>query len=740
MQSSTLLRRCATTSSLALSVLLLSSLLPARAPAGPPPAAYDLAAPSGLTASAESAGKVHLTWIDGAGEEGYALERSIDGGWTFGALATLPAGAAAHDDDQVAACTQYCYRLRALGTGGPSPYSNVACATTPGEASTSTVPIIDGEDFEGRVIPPDWPETPWGVRFYGHSDGYYSAGYYAYVSSSSPGALRTPSFDLSDAARLDVSFWVRASLSGDYYYTAYLECDGRAPLTLESYASTGGLWQWKTYTIGDPALFSSSCAVAWDASIDSGGAAHLDLVTVAKGIPATAPPPTTIDAHPEDRAVCEGAAATFAVSASGADLTYRWQSYTGAAWQDLDATSPSLTIDPATASDDGRRYRCVVTGGCAVAYSHAAALHVTPATGVLSHPSDVAACAGEGASLSVVAAGSDLAYAWEFDDSSGGGYVALADGPGVSGASSPTLTLDGVDASRVGAYRCSVTGACGGATSDVAHVSLRPSTDISVHPQSASVPEGSPVAFSVSADGDGLAYAWEISTDGGVTFQPIPGATGPTYALEAVALTNDGAQYRCVVSGTCGVAVSEAATLVVLRVHEIPLAAGWNLISLPLRPVETDLSAVLAGVEGQYTLVYAWSGGGWLHHDPAATPPGDLTHLDETHGFWIEMNAPATLRVVGRAPTGPVPVPLAAGWSLCGYAARTPRALPGALADHGAGDALELVYAHVAGETDPWRRHDPRAPAWSNTLPEMAPGSGYWVRVASPVTWTLPPD
>jgi glucose/arabinose dehydrogenase len=87
---------------------------------------------------------------------------------------------------------------------------------------------------------------------------------------------------------------------------------------------------------------------------------------------------------------------------------------------------------------------------------------------------------------------------------------------------------------------------------------------ITRQPQSQSVPEGTPVTFTVEATGNGtLTYEWRRNG------QPIQGANGPSYTLPSPTTTDDsGATFSVVVSNGFGSAPSDAATLTVT-----PLAA-----------------------------------------------------------------------------------------------------------------------------------------------------------------------
>lgn len=94
------------------------------------------AAPTNLQAQARRVGskaEVRLSWIDNAtNETGYTVERCRGGTCTnFSAIASLPANAVQYTDSGLARATTYRYRVRATGSGGNSPYSNIATVKTP---------------------------------------------------------------------------------------------------------------------------------------------------------------------------------------------------------------------------------------------------------------------------------------------------------------------------------------------------------------------------------------------------------------------------------------------------------------------------------------------------------------------------------------------------------------------------------------------------------------------------------
>jgi glucose/arabinose dehydrogenase len=81
---------------------------------------------------------------------------------------------------------------------------------------------------------------------------------------------------------------------------------------------------------------------------------------------------------------------------------------------------------------------------------------------------------------------------------------------------------------------------------------------ISTQPVDVTVAPGEPATFSVTASGQQpLSYQWQ--RDG----VDIPGATSSSYTLPAAAASDNGAQFRVVVSNTAGTATSSSATLTV---------------------------------------------------------------------------------------------------------------------------------------------------------------------------------
>lgn len=89
------------------------------------------ASPTGLSAVAISAKRVDLSWTDASqSETSFVVERRVGGG-AFATLVTLGAGVSSYSDVSAVASTSYGYRVFASNTGGDSPPTAIASATTP---------------------------------------------------------------------------------------------------------------------------------------------------------------------------------------------------------------------------------------------------------------------------------------------------------------------------------------------------------------------------------------------------------------------------------------------------------------------------------------------------------------------------------------------------------------------------------------------------------------------------------
>jgi hypothetical protein len=149
----------------------------------------------------------------------------------------------------------------------------------------------------------------------------------------------------------------------------------------------------------------------------------------------------------------------------------------------------------------------------------------------------------------------------------------------------------------------------------------------------------------------------------------------------------------------------------------IALNSGWNLISLPLIPNNSAIATVLSGVSSHVVSVWNYSGGMWRSWDPIGG--GDLTTIVDGKGYWINMNAAATLTESGKVnplpPTTPPTYSVATGWNLMGF--KSTCAMK-------AGDYLGNVpWVRIWGFNSTYSAV--QAGDW------LQPGLGYWIAATS---------
>ena len=266
-----------------------------------------------------------------------------------------------------------------------------------------------------------------------------------------------------------------------------------------------------------------------------------------------------ITAQPTDVTLCTGANNTFSVTATGTGITYQWQlSTSGCAgpWNNIaGATSAGYTLNGITAGQNNTGYRCIVTGTCAPAVtSNCALLTVVTSVTVTGQPANQTVCEGSNASFTVTGSGTGIIYQWQVSTDGGGTYNNVNNGGVYSGATSATLNITGASFSmNNNRYRCQLSNATCSTpgVSNAAILTVNTLPAISAQPQNATICVSSSNTFNVTATGTAITYQWQLSTDGGTTYNNIVGATSSGHIVSSVTAGMNGNRYRCVVTGTC---------------------------------------------------------------------------------------------------------------------------------------------------------------------------------------------
>ncbi|MBL8344146.1 MAG: hypothetical protein JNN03_01810 [Rubrivivax sp.] len=305
------------------------------------------------------------------------------------------------------------------------------------------------------------------------------------------------------------------------------------------------------------------------------------------------PPPTLVTDSGPQRALA-GGSATFSVGASGA-TTYQWQKFEAGQWLDIPgASGATLTLSNVSGAMSGTQFRVIVSNAAGSVTSASFTLTVeTPVAAplVTAHPADVIAVEGSSATLTVAATGDAIAFTWELSSDGGATWLPVA------GATGSTLVLPNVALADSGKrYRAVASNRAGSAASNSARLTVTPAPvapTIATQPANQNVNPGQGASFSVGALGTDLTYQWQASTDGGLTWAPLPGATASTITLNNVALSDHGKRFRAVIGNSLGSITSAAATLSVTAVV-VPVAITAQPTSQTVNEGQTAVFTVAA--------------------------------------------------------------------------------------------------------------------------------------------------
>jgi len=266
-----------------------------------------------------------------------------------------------------------------------------------------------------------------------------------------------------------------------------------------------------------------------------------------------------ITSNPSNSTLCAGSTVNLTSAASGTPSpTVQWQKSTdgGATYNNIvGATSATLSF-ATVAADNGNKYRAVYTNGCGSATTTAATLTVNSAPSVTTNPTNQTLCAGGTATFTAAASGLPApTVQWQKSTDGGATYN------NVAGATATTLSFATVAGDNASLYRAVFTNACGTATTTAATLTVNTAPFITANPSSTVVCPGTTATFTASASGQPVpTVQWQLSTDGGATYNNIVGATSTTYSFTAIA-ANDGNRYRAVFTNTCGSATTNPALL-----------------------------------------------------------------------------------------------------------------------------------------------------------------------------------
>jgi pimeloyl-ACP methyl ester carboxylesterase len=187
---------------------------------------------------------------------------------------------------------------------------------------------------------------------------------------------------------------------------------------------------------------------------------------------------------------------------------------------------------------------------------------------------------------------------------------------------------------------------------------------------------------------------------------------------------------------TMNAPISETATFSVTNNDTFNLIAGLNLISLPVQPGDPAIAKVLDSIKGKFSSVWAWNSASKKYEGYFPNQPiflSDLLTMQAGRGYWLIMDAPATLTVSG-ATLGKT-VSLEVGTNLVGFNSSTQKPIAEALS------SITGKYSSVWAWNSTTKKYEgyfPNQPPFLSDLSVMQPGRGYFIIVTQKTDWIVP--
>ena len=209
-----------------------------------------------------------------------------------------------------------------------------------------------------------------------------------------------------------------------------------------------------------------------------------------------------------------------------------------------------------------------------------------------------------------------------------------------------------------------------------------------------------------------------------------------------------GANYKIRISATdpCGNSAYDDSNAVfsitagcATTTYGIPLYSGWNLISLPLIPVSTDINAVLSPVIDDIDYVYFYNNGAWQFFVPGVTQ--GINSIDIGKSYWVHIKgtpgvASDNLTITGRKCFCPPSLPTTTlvysynGWNQIGVKSTIPQTVSGYFKTCGTSPIYLPIYY--------WNPVAQQYESTSDCNYVMNPGSGYMMYLNAPLGVNAP--
>ncbi|CAN5738273.1 hypothetical protein BH10BAC2_BH10BAC2_35130 [soil metagenome] len=190
---------------------------------------------------------------------------------------------------------------------------------------------------------------------------------------------------------------------------------------------------------------------------------------------------------------------------------------------------------------------------------------------ITTQPVSQAVCSGSSMTFSVAAGAGTLTYQWRKNTVP------------IGGATSSSYTINPVAVGDAGTYNVIITNSvCGTATSSGAILTVNTAPVITTNPTTQTACNGSSITLTAAASGTPApTVQWQLSTNGGATFNNITGATNTSLTID-VSTGGQPKQYKAIFTNSCGAATTNIA---IITANTAPTFSGGS------GPVNTSVNA-----------------------------------------------------------------------------------------------------------------------------------------------------